>query len=89
MAPPVTYRSDPRLMPGTAEPRIEIDGHLLDLFERWPQDDARLERPADGRVVGSLLRTNWKGTRMLWRITGEAYPGDISRHPVYVAEWPD
>lgn len=89
MAPPVAFRSDPRLMPGTAEPRFEIAGELLDLFERWPGDDARLERPADGRVIGSVLRTDYKGMRMLWRITGEAYPGDTYRRPVYIAEWPD
>lgn len=89
MAHPVYFRSDARLMPETAEPRIEIEGELLDGFERWPRDDARLERPADGGVVGSVLRMDYKGTRLLYRITEMISPGDHYHRPVYAAEWPD
>jgi hypothetical protein len=89
MGHPVYFRSDARIMPGTAEPRIEITGELLGLFERWPKDDARLKRPADGRVVGSVLRMDYQGTLLLYRITAETYPGDECHRPIYAAEWPD
>lgn len=86
---PVSFRSDPRIMPGTAEPRITIEGDLIDLFERWPDDDARLQRPEGGSIVGSVLRLDYQGTRLLYRITGILFPGDTFGRPVYAAEWPD
>jgi hypothetical protein len=90
MAHPITFRSDRRLMPGTAEPRIEIDGALLGLFERWPSDDAILERPEeDGPVAGSLLKLRYKGSYLVWRITGEVYPADTYHEAIWAAEWPD
>lgn len=86
---PITFRSDVRIMPGTAEPRILIDGELLDLFEHYPKDDARLSLPADGGIVGAVLTMDYQGTRLLWRITREAYPADMYHYAVYEAEWPD
>jgi len=44
---PVHYRSDPRIMPPSPEPRVLITAELLELFDRWPRDDARLERGED------------------------------------------
>lgn len=89
MGHPVYFRSDARIMPGTAEPRIEITGELLDLFEKWPKDDASLERPADGGVVGSVLRMDYQGTRLRYRITAETWPADACHRGIYAAEWPD
>lgn len=89
MAPPIAFRSDVRLMPETAEPRIEITGELLDLIDRWPADDATLERPEDGLIVGSLLKLRYKGSYLVWRITGEAYRADTYHRAIYSAEWPD
>lgn len=86
---PITSRSDPRIMPGSPEPRVEIGGELLKLVEKWPDDDCRLERPADGGMVGSVLRMDYKGTRLLYRITGVAHPAFGFHDAVYVAEWPD
>lgn len=86
---PVTFRSDARLMPETAVPRIEITGDLLELFERWPADDARMERAPDGRIVGSLIRMNYRDRYLVWRITDEVWPADTYHGSVYAAEWPD
>ena len=79
---PITARSDPRIMPDTAVPKIYVSAELLALIERWPNDDARLERQANGDMIGSILRMRLNGTYMVYRITGESPFGNA-----YKAEW--
>lgn len=86
----VYYRSDVRIMPPNPEPRILISGELLGLFERWPSDDARLERGEDGGIVGGVLRLNYNGVRTIYCIKEVAEPKwDPYREAIYAAEWPD
>jgi len=86
---PVHYRSDPRIMPPSPEPRVLITAELLELFDRWPRDDARLERGEDGRIVGSVLRLSYDGVRTVYCIKEVTAPGDAYRGRTYLAEWPD
>lgn len=86
---PIYARSDPRIMPPNPEPRVLITAELLELFDRWPGDDARLERGEDRRIVGSVLRLHYKGVRTVYCIRGVAEHGDASRGNTYLAEWPD